>query len=259
MNIGLIPMSAKPYHAGHHKLIQIAAKENDRIFVFVSLTGRGVKKVKDPTDGRTIKNGARKIEVVKKGETPIFGSDMQFIWENVLLNFLITDPHLKEKITIFLIRPDIKFSPINLVHEACERFKLAIDTNQSLFKIRGSHQSFAVDDTNLKIYSDNTDIVSNFTDKTMIPLYGALLNDRINRIGISRSDTVQVSGTKMRELIKLSEIKEFKRLLPPMREDQKNIIARILFESAQSGKSFTARSRENRVDFSLRVPWIQLG
>ena len=38
--IGLVPMSAKPYHAGHDGLVRIAAKENDRVMVFVADTTR---------------------------------------------------------------------------------------------------------------------------------------------------------------------------------------------------------------------------
>jgi len=40
MNIGLIPMSAKPYHIGHHKMIIKAAKENDVVIVFASTSDR---------------------------------------------------------------------------------------------------------------------------------------------------------------------------------------------------------------------------
>jgi len=38
--IGLVPMSAKPYHAGHDGLVRIAAKDNDKVVVFVSETNR---------------------------------------------------------------------------------------------------------------------------------------------------------------------------------------------------------------------------
>ena len=38
--IGLVPMAAKPFHAGHFGLIQIAAKENDVVKLYVSLSDR---------------------------------------------------------------------------------------------------------------------------------------------------------------------------------------------------------------------------
>ena len=63
MKIGLVPMSAKPYHAGHHMLVELAALSevtdevvdlqmpvNDKVIVFVSFSSRGVRKIKDPTD-----------------------------------------------------------------------------------------------------------------------------------------------------------------------------------------------------------------
>lgn len=40
--IGLIPMSAKPYHAGHHGLVLLASKENDEVHLYVSLNNRDI-------------------------------------------------------------------------------------------------------------------------------------------------------------------------------------------------------------------------
>lgn len=61
MNIGLIPMSAKPYHAGHHALVTMAAGENDLVKVFVSLSDRK-----------------------RPGEMSLLGSDMRTIWSQYL-------------------------------------------------------------------------------------------------------------------------------------------------------------------------------
>lgn len=38
--IGIVPMSGKPYHAGHDGLVRLAASENDKVHVFVSLSDR---------------------------------------------------------------------------------------------------------------------------------------------------------------------------------------------------------------------------
>lgn len=38
--IGIIPMAAKPYHAGHDGLVRLAAKENDQVLLFVSTGDR---------------------------------------------------------------------------------------------------------------------------------------------------------------------------------------------------------------------------
>ena len=40
MRIGLVPMAAKPYHAGHHALVTAAAKENDKVLLYISLSDR---------------------------------------------------------------------------------------------------------------------------------------------------------------------------------------------------------------------------
>ena len=61
MKIGLVPMSAKPYHRGHHYLVETASSENDKVLLFVSISDRR-----------------------KKGQIPIYGEDMQQIWHEDL-------------------------------------------------------------------------------------------------------------------------------------------------------------------------------
>ena len=61
MRIGLVPISAKPYHSGHHALVTKAASENDQVILFISTTDRK-----------------------RKGEFPILGDDMREIWVNYL-------------------------------------------------------------------------------------------------------------------------------------------------------------------------------
>ena len=61
MNIALIPMAAKPLHAGHYELIKIAAKENDQVILFVSSADRK-----------------------RPGEVTILGADMMTIWKRFI-------------------------------------------------------------------------------------------------------------------------------------------------------------------------------
>ena len=61
MKIGLVPVSAKPYHAGHHALVEMAASENDLVKLFVSTSDRK-----------------------RKGEFPILGDDMIRVWKEEL-------------------------------------------------------------------------------------------------------------------------------------------------------------------------------
>jgi len=58
-------MSAKPVHLGHWMMIQQASKENDKVFLFVSLTNRA-----------------------RKGEITILGSDMDVIWHDIIEKYL---------------------------------------------------------------------------------------------------------------------------------------------------------------------------
>lgn len=60
-SIGLVPMAAKPYHAGHDGLVRIASEENDEVLLFVSTSDR-----------------------TRKGEMPIYGADMKRIWDDYI-------------------------------------------------------------------------------------------------------------------------------------------------------------------------------
>ena len=64
-DIGLVPMSAKPFHDGHMSLIRKASDECKEVIVFVSTSDRK-----------------------RKGEITIFGEDMLNIWENILTKYL---------------------------------------------------------------------------------------------------------------------------------------------------------------------------
>ena len=64
-DVGLVPMSAKPFHDGHMSLIRKAADECKEVVVFVSTSDRK-----------------------RKGEITIFGEDMLHIWENILNKYL---------------------------------------------------------------------------------------------------------------------------------------------------------------------------
>lgn len=57
--VGLVPMSAKPYHIGHHYLVTKAAQENDKVVVFISTSDRK-----------------------RKGQFPIMGADMKQVWKD---------------------------------------------------------------------------------------------------------------------------------------------------------------------------------
>lgn len=249
MNVALIPMSAKPYHTGHHKLIELAAEQNDLVIVYVSFSGRGVRKIKDPSDRRTLKQGARKIEMPKKGEVPIFGSDMKYIWENVLLDDLNLPEHVR-----FIFPDDTDpVSPIGRVHITCEALKKSFDTGTRVFFVPEVGLRSLSDTTMISIYSDDQDISDNYPDNIMTKYYGDLFGENIHLVSVLRTETIDISGTKMRKLISSSNARKFKALLPNLSEKSKNIIIDILFESARTGKPFMSRLRERRLYENVSV------
>ena len=258
MKIGLVPMSAKPYHAGHHMLVELAAiaeitdevknlqlPVNDEVIVFVSFSSRGVRKVKDPTDPRTLKQGARKIEVPKKGETPVFGSDMQYIWNNLL------KPNLKLPSKVKIISPDDGASPapVRSIHEVCGALKEAYDAGEKTFQVPYSNISANVEQTVINIYSDDQDIVTNYSDALMTQQYGELWNNQgapaIRGVGVPRTATVEISGTKMRKYLCDGDLQSFGNLLPPLPDQVKNEIATILADSASCGMPLKKRNEKN--------------
>lgn len=257
-SIGLVPMAAKPYHAGHHTLVEFAAITelaeeavdvqlpiNDEVLVFISFAGRGVKKVKDPTDSRTIKQGARKIEVPKEGQTPIFGKDIKYIWNNLL------KPNLKLPSKVKIMSPDdgTPPQPVRSVHEVCKALKKAYDAGESTFTVPYSGTTVPVNEAVINIYSDDQDIKSNYPDTLMIKEYGELWNSAqapsIRGVGVPRTSTVEISGTQMRQFLCDGDIESFTALLPPLPEDVKDEIGQILTTGIACGMPMDRREKKN--------------
>jgi len=65
MRVGIVPGAFKPYHAGHHKMIEIASRENDVVYVIVSLSDR-----------------------IRENEPSVTGDQMKDIWNDHLLQIL---------------------------------------------------------------------------------------------------------------------------------------------------------------------------
>lgn len=163
IRIGLVPMAAKPYHAGHDGLVRIAADENDSVMLFVSTTDRA-----------------------RPGELRVSGDTMQIIWWEYI------EPTLPSNVT-----PDYGGIPVSKLYATLEKAEAA-----------GSTDTYV-------IYSDEEDILK-YTDEALKKVAPNLFeNGQIERRGISRSETVQVSGTEMREYIEEDDMIGFIALLPP--------------------------------------------
>lgn len=85
--VGLVPMSAKPYHWGHDELVRLAAKENDIVFLFISTTSRE-----------------------RPGEMIVSGEAMQTIWWDYI------EPTLPDNVIV-----DYGGVPVSKVYEALEK------------------------------------------------------------------------------------------------------------------------------------------
>ena len=263
--IGLVPMSAKPYHAGHHMLVQLAAISeitdeleglelpvNDIVGVFVSFSGRGIRNIKDPSDSRTLSQGARKIEDPKPGETPIFGSDMEHIWQNIL------KPNLELPKKVKLVTPEdgASESPVRNIHDICTALKEAYDANQETFDVPHLGFTASVGGTIINIYSDDQDIVENYSDEVM-EKYGELWKSdttpAIHPVGVPRSRTIEVSGTEMREYLCKGDIERFSELLPPLPKDKKVELANILIKSIECGMPLKRRELQEVTQYNLGI------
>ena len=189
MRVGIVAGSFKPYHAGHHAMVEKAAKENDKVELFVSLSSRGVRKIKDPSDTRTLKQGARKIEVPKAGEHAIYGADMKKVWQEHLSKVL------PGNVTLHLLEAGNQ--PIRKAYELLQN---ASEQN--------SEDHFTV-------YSDPVDIENNYSEAQLMKyLDQDFVLEKMDKVALDRNETVPVSGTDMRRHLADGNDEAFKDMLP---------------------------------------------
>jgi len=161
--IGLIPISGKPYHAGHDGLVRLAAGECDVVHLFVSTSDRK-----------------------RPGEVPILGSDMQTIWHEYIEGSLPGN-----------VQVTYGGSPVG-----------------NLWKELGEANEQLSDDTYV-IYSDVNDIAKNFPEALLVKYAKELnANGQVQMRPIQRTETVNVSGTRMREFLKNNDKESFIKNLP---------------------------------------------
>lgn len=185
MKIGLVPGSYKPFHAGHDAVIRLAAQENEKVKVFVSLSDRK-----------------------RPGEIPILGSDMAAIWKGHI------EPSLPGNVQVVYVQ-----SPVRAVWEEVG--------NDNLDNVENTYQ----------IYSDPEDLAQNYPEKSLIRYAGNLYSrQQIIPRAVQRTETVDVSGTKMRQYLETGDEKSFIKNMP--KGVNGKAIWDILSQSAQAaGKS----------------------
>ena len=168
MNIGIVAGSFKPYHKGHHEMVKIAAGENDKVILFVSSSDR-----------------------VKKGEHPLYGSDMRKTWLDHL------KPILPGNVELQLLEPGQ--APIRYAYETL------VDADDD---IQGSDDVFT-------LYSDTADLEKNYSPESLKKyLSPKFLESNLVKRKDLESETTEVRGTNMRRFLKDGDQVAFKEKLP---------------------------------------------
>lgn len=141
----------------------------------------------------------------RPGEVPVKGSDMQTIWKNHI------EPSLPPNVTVEYVS-----QPVRSVYEALGKANEA-----------GSNDEYA-------LYSDPTDLSQNFPEKNFMKYAGNLYaSGKIIPRAVQRSETVDVSGTKMRDFLAKGDQASFIRNMPKTLNGK--AVWDILSKSAASG------------------------
>jgi len=199
--IALIPLAAKPYHAGHDGLVRIASSENDEVHLFVSISDRA-----------------------RTGEMKIDGETMFTIWKDYIEDTLPDN-----------VKPFMDYTvaaPVSKVYNELENAES-----------QGSQDVYT-------IYSDVDDI-RKYTDEMLSKVAPTLFSKgQIKRRGIERTETVDVSGTEMREFIEDGDIVGFTALLPPAIQQRGKEIFDLLVDDV-IGESVLRRYIRSSLKFVL--------
>ena len=199
--IALIPLAAKPYHAGHDGLVRIASSENDEVHLFVSISDRA-----------------------RTGEMKIDGETMFMIWKDYIEDIL---PDNVKSFIDYTVT-----APVSKVYEELKNAEL-----------QGSQDIYT-------IFSDVDDI-KKYTDEMLSRVVPTLFSKgQIQRRGIERTETVDVSGTEMREFIEDGDVVGFTALLPPAIQQHGKEIFDLLVDDVV-GESVLRRYIRSSLKFVL--------
>lgn len=141
---------------------------------------------------------------LRKGEFPIYGDDFVQIWSDILI------PALPKNVKVRFVDSPVR----SVMHEL------------GWFEQRLTQDAASVPVINL--YSDKDDIETNFKQEDLNKYPALLQAGKINKIGVERTSTVNVSGTKMREFLQNNDKESFLKNLPPVGNKDKEEIWNIL-------------------------------
>jgi len=175
MNVGLIPISAKPYHAGHHALVEVAAHENGTVYLYVSVSDRK-----------------------RKGEFPILGKDMKRVWTEEI-----------EKILPDNVKVIYGGSPVRHVYEFLEDFEASYITSPSHGKTCTVYSD--PQDTTLNYSMENR--VAYFPEAYSAGAIRFAAEEEPERFTRGKG-TPNISGTAMRKALQEGDSETFAQGLP---------------------------------------------
>ena len=199
---------------GKKNLVQINDDVHDTIRLLVSkekLLGRGTKSLGlVPMAGKPLHLGHWKLiekaagendgvviytsssDRIKKGEFPIKGDEFVRFWSDIFI------PALPKNVKVKLVD-----SPVR----AC------------MHELAWLEQSLVQDKAgvpNVNLYSDKEDVEINFKDEDLKKYPEMMALGKISKVGVERTSTVNVSGTKMREFLANGDKDSFLKYLPPV-------------------------------------------
>ena len=143
----------------------------------------------------------------ERGQVPISGSDFVYFWHDFFI------PALPKNVTVKFVD-----SPVRAVMHEVGWFE------QSVTKDGESSPS-------VRLYSDVSDVETNFPDSDLNKFPTMVSTGKIQKVGVERSSTVNISGTKMREFLQSGDMASFIKNLPPIPQNQKKEIWTTLMKN----------------------------
>jgi hypothetical protein len=144
---------------------------------------------------------------IKKGEFPIKGDDFVRLWSDVFI------PALPKNVRVKFVD-----SPVRAVmHEIAWLEQTTVQDNAKVPVIN--------------LYSDKDDVDTNFKDEDLKKYPSLLAAGKIKKVGVERTATVNVSGTKMREFLLNNDKASFLKYLPPVSTRDKEEIWNTLIKN----------------------------
>lgn len=133
----------------------------------------------------------------EKGEFPIKGSDFVYFWHDFFI------PILPDNVVVKFVDSPVR----SVMHEI------------GWFEQSATQDAKPIPTINL--YSDASDVLTNFKDADLSKYPTIFSSGKLKRVGVERSSTVNISGTKMREFLQSGDKESFIKNLPPVSPAEK--------------------------------------